>query len=105
MIKTISSNQSFRTRLHPEKTLTPEQIEQEQAKLRAFRERCQPIFEKVKPQLMKTNYNWYLAVEPDSGEYFIGETDLQAGSLCRQKYPSAIPFVFRINETGACGTI
>lgn len=105
MTKTISSNQTFRKRLHPERTLTAEQIEQEQAKLRTFQERCQPIFEKVKPEFIKTHYNWYLAVEPDSGEYFIAETDLEVGEKAHNKYPNARIFVFRINQTGACGTI
>jgi len=55
--------------------------------------------------LIKTHYNWYIAVEPDSGEHFIEKDSLAAGKMCRQKHPNAIPQVFRINETGVCGTI
>jgi hypothetical protein len=46
-----------------------------------------------------------MAVEPDSGEYFIDKDDMVATKMCSQKHPNAIPFLFRINHTGACGTI
>jgi hypothetical protein len=46
-----------------------------------------------------------MAVEPDSGDYFIDKDDMVATKMCRQKHPNAIPFLFRINHTGACGTI
>lgn len=105
MIKAISPQKPFRKRLSFKQPLTPQQIEEEQSRLNRFRHRCQLIFERVKPQFMETHYNWYLAVEPDSGDYFLAEDDLEAGNLCRQKHPLARIYVFRINETGACGTI
>lgn len=105
MSKTITTHQTFRKKLNHQHTLTPEEIKEEEAKLSRFRHRCQPIFEQIKPQFIETHYNWYVAIEPDSGDYFLGESDLEAGDLCRQKHPHAIPFVFRINETGVCGTI
>jgi len=105
MIKTDKSNKFFPRKLNRQHTFSQKEIEQEQTKLKTFRERCQPIFEMLKPQFIETHYNWYLAIEPDSGEYFLAENDLEAGEYCRQKYPNAIPFVFRLNETGVCGTI
>jgi hypothetical protein len=105
MSKTITANQTFRKRLNHQHTLTTEQIEQEQAELSRFRHRCQPIFEQIKPQFMETHYNWYVAIEPDSGDYFLGESDLKAGEKAHEKYPNARIHVFRINETGVCGTI
>ncbi|MEG4799250.1 hypothetical protein QUB63_01355 [Microcoleus sp. ARI1-B5] len=76
------------------------------AEREAFYQRCKPIFDRLKPELIETHYNWYMAVEPDSGEYFIEKDSLAAGKMCRLKHPNAtIPQVFRINETGVCGTI
>jgi hypothetical protein len=94
-----------RKRLNPKHPLSPEEITQWYAERAAFRQRCQPIFDRLKPELIKTHYNWYIAVEPDSGEHFIGKDSLAAGKMCRPKNPNAIGHVFRINETGVCGTI
>jgi hypothetical protein len=46
-----------------------------------------------------------LAIEPDSGEYFLAQDDLGVAQLAQQKYPKAKLHVFRINETGVCGTL
>ncbi|MBD2778108.1 hypothetical protein [Iningainema tapete] len=94
-----------RGRIFPEIQWSEEQQAQWKAEITAFRVRCQEIFDRVKPELMQTHYNWYIAVEPDSGEYFV-DKDLEVVSQrCRHLHPNKIPHVFRINETGVCGTI
>lgn len=94
-----------RGRIFPEIQWTPEQKEQWRTERREFRERCLPIFNKVKSELIETHYNWFVAVEPDSGEYFVDQDSSVASRQCREKHPGKIPHVFRINETGVCGTI
>jgi hypothetical protein len=94
-----------RGRIFPEIQWTEEQETQWRSELNEFRKRCEMIFERVKPELIKTHYNWYIAIEPDSGDYFVGKTLEIPGQLCRDKYPDKIPHVFRINESGVCGTI
>ena len=94
-----------RGRLFPEIQWSEEKKAQWRAEREAFYQRCKPIFDRLKPELIKTHYNWYMAVEPDSGDYFIDKDDMVATKMCRQKHPNAIPFLFRINRTGACGTI
>ena len=64
-----------------------------------------PIFDKVKSELIETHYNWYIAIEPDSGEYFIDKNLEVASYQCRDKHSGKIHYTFRINETGTCGTI
>jgi hypothetical protein len=94
-----------RGRIFPEIQWTEEQFAEWEAEREAFYQRCKPIFDKVKAQLIETHYNWYVAVEPDSGEYFI-DKDLEAAwHKCNEKYPGKIHHTFRINKTGACGTI
>lgn len=105
----MTINKSTRTarrgRIFPEIQWTEEQKAQREAEREAFYQRCKPIFDKVKSELFKTHYNWYITVEPDSGEYFI-DKDLEAvWRKCHEKYPGKIHHTFRINETGACGTI
>lgn len=75
------------------------------AEREAFKERCQLIFTQVQPQLIKTHYNWFIAIEPESGEYFLHEDVLLVAKQARDKYLDAKLQVFRINETGACGRI
>jgi hypothetical protein len=91
--------------LFPEIQGSEEKKAQWRAEREAFYQRCQPIFARLKPELIKTHYNWYMAVESDIGDYFIDKDDMVATKMCRQKHPNAIPFLFRIKHTGACGTI
>ncbi|MEG4205083.1 hypothetical protein QUA20_14260 [Microcoleus sp. Pol7_A1] len=94
-----------RGRLFPEIQWSEEKKAQWRAEREAFYQRCKPIFDRLKPELIDTHYNWYMAVEPDSGEYFIDKDDMQVANIAHEKYPKAKLQVFRINETGVCGTI
>lgn len=94
-----------RGRLFPKIQWSEEKKAQWKAEQKAFYQRCQVILERVKPELLKTHYNWYIAVEPDSGDYFIHRDIEVATQMSRQQHPDAIPFLFRINETGVCGTL
>ena len=66
--------------------------------------RCKPIFDRVKQKLINTHYNWYIAIEPDSEEYFLAQDDLVVAQIGHQKYPNAKLHVFCINDTGVCRT-
>jgi hypothetical protein len=105
MTETKPTRIARRGRIFPEIQWTQEQQIQWKAEREAFYQRCQPIFERMKPELIKTHYNWYLAVEPDSGDYFIDRDELVVAQIAHQKYPNTKLHVFRINETGTCGTI
>ncbi|MEC4815732.1 MAG: hypothetical protein SAK29_21015 [Scytonema sp. PMC 1069.18] len=94
-----------RGRIFPEIQWTEEQFAQWKAKQDEFYQRCKPIFERIKPELIKTHYNWYIAVEPESGEYFIDKDEMAAIKMSRQKHPKSPVFIFKINETGVAGTI
>lgn len=54
-------------RIFPEIQWSEEKKAQWKAEKAAFRERCQVIFARLQPELIKTHYNWYMAVEPESG--------------------------------------
>ncbi len=94
-----------RGRIFPEIQWSDENKATRKAERAAFQQRCKVVFDRVQPDLIKTHYNWYMAVEPDSGDYFIDQDVEVATQMARQKHPNVIPFVFRINETGTSGTI
>ncbi|HBR00934.1 MAG TPA: hypothetical protein DD761_20885 [Cyanobacteria bacterium UBA11691] len=92
-----------RGRIFPEVQWSEEKKAQWQAKRAEFHQSCQRIFEQVKAELIETHYNWYLAVEPQSQEYFLAKTEWEAIALSRAKYPHAPFHLFQVNETGICG--
>ncbi len=94
-----------RGRVFPEIQWSPEKKAKSRLEQEAFYQRCKPIFERVKSELMETCYNWYLTVEPETGDYFLAEDELTAINMSRQKHPNAPFYLFRINETGVSGSI
>ncbi|MDF5719128.1 MAG: hypothetical protein PUP91_01275 [Rhizonema sp. PD37] len=105
MTKTESTRVVRRGRVFPEIQWTPEQQTQWREERAAFRQRCQVIFDREKPKLMETHYNWYITIEPNSGEYFINEDEFTGAQKAHEKSPGVKLYTFRINETGVCGTI
>jgi len=94
-----------RGRVFPERTLPPEELARRKAEDEAFFQRCQVIFERVRPEFIEQYYGWYIAIEPDSRDYFIDPDRMQAHKKALQKYPNADHCVFCLNESGATGRI
>ncbi|HAG81607.1 MAG TPA: hypothetical protein DCL61_10660 [Cyanobacteria bacterium UBA12227] len=94
-----------RGRIFPNYTIPPEELAKRQAELDARYQHCRPVFERVRDELITDHYNWFMIIEPNSGDYFIDPDEDIADQKARQKYPSGWLVTFRINETGACGKI
>jgi hypothetical protein len=105
MTETKPTRTAGRGRIFPEIQWTLEQKAQWRTEREEFRKRCQVIFDKVKPDLIQTHYNWYITIEPNSGEYFINKDEFSGATNAHEKYPGAELYTFRINETGVYGTI
>lgn len=102
----LRSNRTRRRgRIFPEFTISPEEQVRKKAELEAFCQRCQPIFERLRPELIENHYNWFIVIEPYSEDYFIDRDSMVAVQKAREKHPQAKFFTFRINETGVCGRI
>jgi hypothetical protein len=56
-------------------------------RMRNFINVVNPCIDKVKAEFIDTHYNWFVAVEPDSGEYFIDKDLETASRICRDKHP------------------
>ncbi|MDH6060189.1 hypothetical protein NWP17_07020 [Chrysosporum bergii ANA360D] len=94
-----------RGRVFPEIQWTEEQKAQDRARRKAFSDRCWVIFERLKPEILDKYYGWYIAIEPDSGDYFIDQDKEVVSKMAREKYPHLIHHIYGINETGVSGRI
>ncbi len=55
----------------------------------------------LKSNLESKHLNAYVAIEPESGEYFLGETFSSALRSARTAYPERIAFVIHIGHAAA----
>ncbi len=105
MTEAKSTRTVRRGRIFPETQWSEEKKAQWKAEKAELKQRCEQIFKQLQSELIETHYNWYVAVEPESGEYFINEDALIVAQMVHEKYPNVRLHVFRINETGVCGRI
>lgn len=105
MTESTAKPRKRRGRIFPERTLSPEELARHKAEDEAFYQRCRAIFDRVRPELMNEHYGWYIAIEPNSGDYFIDAENMQAHQKALEKYPNTDHCVFCMNETGTTGTI
>ena len=105
MTQPSSKRPTRRGRILPKLTISPEERARKQAEIKAFRQRCRPIFERLCPELIENHYNWFIVIEPDSEDYFIDRDRMAVLLKALEKHPNAIFFTFRLNETGVCGRV
>ncbi len=105
MTQLYKSDRPSRGRLFPERTISPAEKAKRQAQTEAFHQRGRIIFERLRPQLIKDHYNWFILIEPDSEDYFVAPNSISALQEALQKHPQAQFETFRLNETGVCGRI
>lgn len=102
----LSSNRTPRRgRIFPERQLSPEEKARRKAEDEVFYQRCCVIFERVQPELIKEHYDWFIVIEPESGDYFIDPDEKVARQKAREKHPNTKRLIMQINETGTCGRI
>jgi len=59
------------------------------------------IFEEIKESLEETHMNQFVAIEPISGQYFLGTTLSQAIGSSRQEFPERLAHAFRLGHKTA----
>lgn len=105
MTQLHSNSTPRRGRLFPEITISAEEKAKHQAEIEAFHQRCRPIFERLRPELIENHYNWFIVIEPESEDYFLDQDRWTALQKALEKYPKGLFFSFRLNETGVCGRV
>lgn len=94
-----------RGRLFPEYIIPPEELARRKAEKDDRGKKARSYFEQICPQLIDKHYNWFITIEPNSGDYFIDRDIEVAEDKAYQKYPSDWLVTFRLNETGVCHRI
>ena len=62
---------------------------------------ARPIFESIRSTLESLHMNKFVAIEPISGEYFLGDTLSEAIGASRAKYQNRLVHAFRIGHRAA----
>ena len=61
--------------------------------------KAQVIYERdLRHKLEATDLNAFVAIEPESGEYFLGQTLSEAIQAARAAYPDRISFTLRVGH-------
>ena len=97
-----------RGRIFPERSSTQEQKAQRINRRQELGERCRPIFEQIRPQLIANHYNWFIAIDPETGNYLLHPSFTGLMKQINTHYPpdgKVKLAAFRLNENGACGLI
>jgi hypothetical protein len=64
--------------------------------------KAQEIYERyLRQKLEATDLNAFVAIEPESGEYFLGQTLREAIQAARATYPDRISFTLRVGHRAA----
>jgi hypothetical protein len=92
-------------RIFPEFTIPPEELARRRSEKNARGQKARVVFDRVYPQLIADHYNWFIVIEPNSGDYFIDPDIEIAEQKAREKYLTGWLVTFHLNETGACDRI
>ncbi len=102
----LSNNRTPRRgRVFPERRLSPEEIARRKVEGKEFVKRCRLVFDRVQPELMKDHYDWFIIIEPNSGDYVIDADEIVAKQKACEKFGDAVRLLMRLNERGTCGRI
>ncbi len=107
MTQISERRQTRRGRIFPEISIPPEELAQRKAQRTEFGLRCRAVFEQIRPELIETYYNWFIAIEPDSQEYLIDSKLEGLIKKVQERYgdTNIQLTAFRLNESGSCGMI
>lgn len=100
-----SKRQARRGRIFPEHNWSPERMAKYKAEREELLKGCRAVFDRVAPELIADHYNWFIVIEPNSGDYFIDPDVKVAVQKAWQKYTINMLVTLRLNETGTCGRI
>ena len=108
MTESTQKRQVRRGRIFPEYQSSPETRARRIAQREELGKHCRQIFEQIRPQLMSTHYNWFIAIDAETGNYLLDEKFDGLMQKVKVHYPSNGKVrltAFRLNEDGYCGLI
>lgn len=69
--------------------------------IRKIGEKGRELFKKISEELERDYRGKFVAIEVDSGDYFIGDTSVEANKKARGKYPGKVFYLGRIGFRAA----
>ena len=73
-----------------------------QSEIDNFVRRAEEIYSgQLRALLEPDHLNEFVAIEPESGDYFLGATLSEASRAARQKYPDRLTHVMRVGHSAA----
>jgi len=54
------------------------------------------IYQKIKAEMEANHKGEFLAIDPESGGYYLGKTSLEAGLNGRKEHPNTVFYIIRI---------
>ncbi|MCH8317720.1 MAG: hypothetical protein IIA88_04380 [Bacteroidetes bacterium] len=61
-------------------------------------EKGEEIYKKIKDKMEREHKAEFIAIDIDSGDYFLGKSLLEADRTTREKYPDNVFYVIRIGR-------
>ncbi len=101
-------SQNRRTRIYTPSEEVTTDFSRSKEQRQALGMRCRAVFERLRPTLIETHYNWHIAIDPDTEQYLIDPTLKGITQKIRDAYgrTSEVKLtIFRLNDTGTCGRI
>lgn len=108
MTESTQKRQVRRGRIFPEYQSSPEIRTKRITQREELGKQRRQIFEQIRPQLMSTHYNWFIAIDAETGNYLLDEKFDGLMQKVKANYPSNGKVrltTFRLNEDGYCGLI
>jgi hypothetical protein len=108
MTESTQKRQVRRGRIFPEYQSSPETRAKRIAEKEKLGKQCRQIFEQIRPQLMSNHYNWFIAIDAETGNYLLDQKFDGLMQKVKANYPSNGKVrltTFRLNEDGYCGLI
>ena len=102
------SSQNRRTRIKPPSQENSSDFNRNFEQRDDLGMRCRAVFERLRPSLIETHYNWHIAIDPDTEQYLIDPTLKGITQKIRDAYGGTSEVkltIFRLNDTGTCGSI
>jgi hypothetical protein len=100
-------SQPRRTRILPPKPIAKEESSAHEIS-DALAAKCRVIFERLRPTLIVTHYNWHIAIDPDTEQYLIDPTLKGITQKISSVYGNTGEVkltIFCLNDTGTCGRL
>lgn len=62
----------------------------------AVAQKGEEVYQKIEPQLEPEHRGEFMAIEVDSGEYFLGKTQVEVLEAAKKKFPTKIFYMVKV---------